>query len=231
MIRKGRIGDAEEIANIKIENWRKTYLNIFTDEYLNNLNLDNEIEKYKNNFENRNIIIYEKNKNVIAYCYYGRRKAMRLKEYTGEVFALYVKNDCQDRGVGTALLQEAIRDLSKTNKKIILWCAKENYRAIKFYKNNGLKMLGKATENIGGKDVEKTALGLDLEKEKVYNLKKSANYIENEENLAIYTNPDLIFLKGETKNWFKEIIEHKKDSNIPQKFLEYLLNKDAIEQS
>lgn len=231
MIRAGRIEDADTIANIKIDNWRKTYLNIFPDEYLRSLDLEIEIEKYKNSFNNRNVITYEKEGKIIAYCYYGESKDKYLEEYTGEIFALYVKNDCQDRGVGTALLQEAIKDLSKSNKKIFLWCAKENNRAIKFYKKNGLEILGKDTENIGGKDVKKVALGLDLEKEKNYSLKKSANYIENDESLAIYTNPDLIFLKGETRDWFKEIINHKKDSRIPQKFVEYLIGKGAIEQS
>ena len=32
MIRNGREDDAKKIARIKIDNWRKTYLNIFPDE-------------------------------------------------------------------------------------------------------------------------------------------------------------------------------------------------------
>ena len=54
-------------------------------------------------------------------------------------------------------------------------------------------------------------------------------YIENEKNIAIYTNPDLIFLKDEPREWFKQIINNDKTENIPQKFIDYLVKKDVIE--
>ncbi len=164
MIRKGKKEDAQKIARIKIDNWRKTYANIFPDELLAKLQLNNEIKKYLDNLKNRNVIIYEKDEEPIAYCYYGNQKRSKLNEYGGEIFALYVKNECQERGVGTKLLQDAIRELSKENKKILLWCAKQNARAISFYKKNGFEIISEETENIGGKDVEKVALGINLEK-------------------------------------------------------------------
>ena len=71
MIREGKVEDAEKIARIKIDNWRKTYLNIFPDELLKNLEINNEIEKCLRNLKNRNVIVYEKDGKVIAYCYYG----------------------------------------------------------------------------------------------------------------------------------------------------------------
>ena len=270
MIRNGKEEDAGTIAKIKIDNWRKTYLNIFPDEFLNNLEINNEKDKYLKNLKNRNVIIYEKEEEPIAYCYYGKRNNTDFQDYGGEVFALYVKNDCQEHGIGTKLLQYAIKDLSKQYKKILLWCAKENYRAISFYKKNGLSIIGEETENIGGKDVEKVALGISINWEEnkdeqenlkdrsshliklnkiieenakavndengveilnnvnLYELKRTANYIENEENVAIYANPDLIFFKNEPRKWFKQIINCEKISNIPQKFINYLIKKDVI---
>lgn len=259
MIRDGIKEDCEKIAVLKIDNWRKTYSKIFPEDFLNNLNLDKEKEKYLNNLKNKNVIIYEKEKEPIAYCYYGENT--KYKDYQGEVFALYVKNNCQERGIGTKLLQYAIKDLANKSKKIFLWCAKENTRAISFYQKNGFKIIGEEIENIGGKNVEKVALGISLQdgevqenksqndeiNEKIlkckasreqvrdtaennlYNLKRSANYIENEQCMAIYANPDLIFLKDEPRNWFMQIINHKKISDIPRKFIDYLLKKDVIE--
>ena len=251
MIRDGVKEDAGKIARLKIDNWRKTYSKIFPEDFLNNLDLTKEKEKYLNNLKNKNVIIYEKAEEPIAYCYYGENA--KFKDYEGEVFALYVENNCQEHGVGTKLLQYAIKDLAKKSKKIFLWCAKENTRAISFYKKNGFKIIGEEIENIGGKNVEKVALGISLEDEKIreyksesdkinekdktetpdknnsYNLKKSANYIENEQSMAIYANPDLIFLKDEPRNWFTQIINHEKISNIPKNFIDYLLKKEIIE--
>ena len=239
MIRDGIKEDAEIIAKIKIDNWRKTYSKIFPEDFLNNLDVTKEKEKYLNNLKNKNIIIYEKEEKPIAYCYYGKSENTKFKDYEGEVFALYVENNCQEHGVGTKLLQYAIKDLAKESKKIFLWCAKENTRAISFYKKNGFKIIGEEIENIGGKNVEKVALGISLEDEKTetpdknnsYNLKKSANYIENEQSMAIYANPDLIFLKDEPRNWFMQIINHEKISNIPKNFIDYLLKKEIIEKN
>ncbi len=251
MIRDGIKEDAGKIARLKIDNWRKTYSKIFPEDFLNNLDLTKEKEKYLNNLKNKNVIIYEKAEEPIAYCYYGENA--KFKDYEGEVFALYVENNCQEHGIGTKLLQYAIKDLAKKSKKIFLWCAKENTRAISFYKKNGFKIIGEEIENIGGKNVEKVALGISLEDEKIreyksesdkinekdktetpdknnsYNLKKSANYIENEQSMAIYANPDLIFLKDEPRNWFTQIINHEKISNIPKNFIDYLLKKEIIE--
>ena len=36
------------------------------------------------------------------------KKENNLNDYTGEIFAIYVKSECQEKGVGTVLLQEAI---------------------------------------------------------------------------------------------------------------------------
>ena len=269
MIRDGIKEDAEKIAKIKIDNWRKTYSKIFPEDFLNNLDVTKEKEKYLNNLKNKNIIIYEKEEKPIAYCYYGKSENTKFKDYEGEVFALYVENNCQEHGVGTKLLQYAIKDLAKKSKKIFLWCAKENTRAISFYKKNGFKIIGEEIENIGGKNVEKVALGISLEDEKIqeykserekinekikedkssekqakneekaekiyinnsYNLKKSASYIENEQSMAIYANPDLIFLKDEPRNWFTQIINHKIISDIPKNFIDYLLKKEIIEKN
>ena len=278
MIRDGIKEDSEKIAILKIDNWRKTYSKIFPEDFLNNLSLTKEKEKYLNNLKNKNVIIYEKEKEPIAYCYYGENT--KYKDYQGEVFALYVKNNCQERGIGTKLLQYAIKDLANKSNKIFLWCAKENTRAISFYQKNGFKIIGEEIENIGGKNVEKVALGINAEADKfqgnkseydklneknkennsedngineqilkdkysgeqvrdvvekncesnIYILKKSVNYIENEQCMAIYANPDLIFLKDEPRNWFMQIINHKKIIDIPKKFINYLLKKEIIEK-
>lgn len=231
MIRQGKKEDAQKIAKIKIDNWRKTYLNIFSDDFLENLELNQETKKYINNLENKNVLVYE-TQEPIAYCYYGNRaETNTFPDYEAEIFALYVKNDCQEHGVGTKLLQYAINDLSKNNNKILLWCAKENTRAISFYQKNGLEIIGETTENVGGKTLVKVALGISTKEEKpiCYRLKKSANYIENENSIALYANPDLIFLNDKPRSWFKRIINQEEISDIPQKFVNYLLEKDVIE--
>ena len=51
MIRDGMKEDSEKIARLKIDNWRKTYSKIFPEDFLNNLSLTKEKEKYLNNLK------------------------------------------------------------------------------------------------------------------------------------------------------------------------------------
>ena len=51
MIRNGIKEDAGKIARLKIDNWRKTYSKIFPEDFLNNLDLTKEKEKYLNNLK------------------------------------------------------------------------------------------------------------------------------------------------------------------------------------
>ena len=53
MIRKGNARDAETIASIKIDTWRKTYLNIFPDSILDNLDVKQETQRYLQNLKDR----------------------------------------------------------------------------------------------------------------------------------------------------------------------------------
>ena len=74
MIRNGSTTDAETIANIKIDTWRKTYLNIFPDSLLNNLDVKQETQKYLQNLKDRQVLVYEEAGRIIGYCYFGERR-------------------------------------------------------------------------------------------------------------------------------------------------------------
>ena len=68
-----------------------------------------------------------------------------------------------------------------------------------------------------------------INKDKILDF-QNLRFIENNENIAIYTNPDLIFLKEEPRIWFKKIIGHGELSKVPQKFINYLMQKEVIEE-
>ncbi|HHX30401.1 MAG TPA: GNAT family N-acetyltransferase, partial [Clostridiaceae bacterium] len=62
-------------------------------------------------------------------------------EYTpsaraGEIMALYLLRDFQDRGLGFQLMKAAMEELNKM-PQIILWVLEGNERAIRFYESLG----------------------------------------------------------------------------------------------
>lgn len=60
------------------------------------------------------------------------------KEEVGHIHELVIRPDFQDKGIGSALLQEGINYISSKNKKEVdLWVGATNHKAIEFYKKAG----------------------------------------------------------------------------------------------
>lgn len=64
-------------------------------------------------------------------------------KYDSELVSLCIKPSEKGKGIGTELFKETAKELLKNHKKnMIIWCFKDNEKAIKFY------------EGLGGKNVE-----------------------------------------------------------------------------
>ena len=68
IIRTATTNEAEEIAKIKIEGWQTAYRGIIDDKFLDNMDINEELEKRKNNIED--IIVAELNNEIVGFCLY-----------------------------------------------------------------------------------------------------------------------------------------------------------------
>ena len=133
IIRYNVIEDQSQMAKIKIDVWRETYKNIIDDEYLNNLDLKKQTQKYFRSFDEYKdrVLVAVKNKEILGYsCFDAKTNSVK---YDSELVSIYIKD--RNRGIGTALFNETVKELLSKNKKtMIIWCLKENKNAINFYK-------------------------------------------------------------------------------------------------
>lgn len=165
IIRKARTEDAEAIADIKITGWQTAYRGIIDDDFLDNMNINEEIEKRKNNIKNgANIIVAELDNEIVGFCLY--RDYIKNQEDNldadCEISSLYVKPELKRKGIGKKLMNYVIDDLkSKEKKKMILGCLKDNYPSRAFYEKMGGKVL----------KTEKIAFGNKEYEEKIYEYK------------------------------------------------------------
>lgn len=165
IIRKARTEDAEAIANIKISGWQTAYKGIIEDDFLDNMNINEEIEKRKKNIKNgADIIVAELDNEIVGFCLY--RDYIKNQEENldadCEISSLYVKTELKRKGIGKKLMNYVINDLkSKRKKKMILGCLKDNYPSRAFYEKMGGKVL----------KTEKIAFGNKEYEEKIYEYK------------------------------------------------------------
>ena len=163
IIRYNVIEDQSQMAKIKIDVWRETYKNIIDDEYLNNLDLKKQTQKYFRSFDEYKdrVLVAVKNKEILGYsCFDAKTNSVK---YDSELVSIYIKD--RNRGIGTALFNETVKELLSKNKKtMIIWCLKENKNAINFYKKLGGVITESKQAKIGDKYYEEYGFFFDLKK-------------------------------------------------------------------
>ncbi len=165
-IRLNTIEDQAAMAKIKVDSWRHTYKDIIDEKYLSSLDYETQTEKYIDSFEEykRSVLVaeHQKTKEVVGYSCFTTEE----NEYAdSELISLYLDPKHLRKGIGSCLLRETIKELKKYNKKtMIVWCLKDNKKAIKFYeKLGGIKTHTKMAK-IGTKIYQEDGFIFDISK-------------------------------------------------------------------
>lgn len=162
IIRFNKIEDQSQMAKIKIDNWREVYKNIIDQKYLDDFDYDNQTQKYYRSFEEyeNRVLVATRKKEVLGYACFTEKNDVL---YDSELVSLYIKE--KGRGIGTTLFNETVKELISRNKKsMIVWCLKDNSRAIRFYKKMGGKQQEEKNAQIGNKKYKEIGFYFDLKK-------------------------------------------------------------------
>ena len=121
------------------KSWQETYTGLIDQEYLtNHQTLEKSLLTAHRSPDN--IVVAKDGDQVIGFAAYGAYRDDTLPGH-GEVYALYVLQAYQRQGVGFALMNAALEQLS-TYERIALWVLDGNEKAISFYKRYGFRFDG-----------------------------------------------------------------------------------------
>lgn len=178
IIRKNELKDQKQIIKMKLDRHQKVHDAPLNFKNINSLTHKEQAENYINSYEDfKNLVLVAARGNeILGYSYYELKDAEN--KYDAELVELFVKSSEMNRGIGTALFNETVKELLAQKKKnMITWCLKESEstdnkitQAI-FY------------ENLGGKQVETKEIKIE---NKVY---QSCGYyfdleeVENQEGI------------------------------------------------
>lgn len=105
IIRKATLNDAAGIAKVHVDSWRSTYRGIVSDDFLSSLSYENREERWKNfmsnNEEQQYLFVAEEGK-FVGFASGGQNRT-DVNDYIGELFAIYILEDFQKKGIGRAL--------------------------------------------------------------------------------------------------------------------------------
>lgn len=126
-IRKARLSDLDRVTEIE---W-----SVFNSDQLSRQSLRRYMQ-----VPSAGMIVAEENKTITGYALVGLRKGSKI----GRLYSIAVDKSCGKRGVGRLLL-DASEQLAKKRKCTLfaLEVRADNPRAIKLYKKNGYRLIGR----------------------------------------------------------------------------------------
>ena len=157
--------DLKVVAEIVVNGWKSAYRGIIDDDFLDSLNANDAYQRMLKNYQENGFVVAEIDNEVVGFCRYTLENLFS-KEYTeidGEISAIYVKPELKRNGIGRKLFEYVFKEFKKNgNKKIILWCLKENYPSRAFYEKMGGILCGKSSIMRGGKEYKEVGFQFNI---------------------------------------------------------------------
>ncbi|MEN6351338.1 MAG: GNAT family N-acetyltransferase, partial [Syntrophomonas sp.] len=114
-IREAAADDVPAIARVTVDTWKTAYRGIVDDGYLDNLTYE-EREKGWRQFPFHDSFAYvaeDEAQNIIGFAAAGPEREGN-PEYRGELYAFYIYQEEQNKGVGKALFLSVLRKLEES---------------------------------------------------------------------------------------------------------------------
>lgn len=160
-IRKTAPGDGQGIANVHINSWKTTYKGIISDDYLNSMDFEKRAESWEKIIESGdglNFIAQNESGEIVGFASGGQEQTDDPK-YKGEVYAIYILESHQRKGLGKKLIKPVIEGLiNRDFPNLVIWALEEN-ACRSFYESLGGKIVNKKPILISGSPLVEVAYG------------------------------------------------------------------------
>jgi ribosomal protein S18 acetylase RimI-like enzyme len=145
-IRPARLEDVPELARIQVDTWRSTYKGLIDQNYLDSLSYSDKEQNLAKGISLNyptTVRLVALLDNVIAGFVIAGSKRGDDWPHTSEMYALYVAENVQGLGAGSALYKEAAEWLRHAGHSgMIIRVLKGNDKSIKFYGSRGARLIG-----------------------------------------------------------------------------------------
>jgi len=148
--------DVDAIATVRIRTWQAAYRGIMPQDYLDALTPAAEAARMRGRGVAPGNSVAERAGTVVAWSMvapYRDDDVPAPQPGCGELFAIYVLPEHQGAGVGRALLAYSLEQLGDL-RPVLLWVARDNAPARRFYERHGFRADGATqTYTVGGTEV------------------------------------------------------------------------------
>ncbi len=158
-IRTATENDAAAIAHVHVQSWRTTYAGIVPEEYLAALNEAERVPLWRD-WLSRDIRAYiaDLDGQIVGFISGGAIREP-VQTYDAELYAIYLLEQAQRQGIGTALLKELAESLlGQGFTSMIVWVLEKN-PSKHFYMRSGAQIVATKDIQIGGVTLSEISYG------------------------------------------------------------------------
>ncbi len=163
-IRTANPTDAAPIAKVHVDSWRTTYEGIVPAEYLANLSYSDRQSMWNDALTTdrpatSNFVAQTESGDVVGFASAGPERDGN-PTYQAELYAIYLLQERQNRGLGRRLVSAATHSLLQHGfTSMLLWVLEDNRPACRFYESLGGKLISRKTVTIGGANLQEVSYG------------------------------------------------------------------------
>ncbi len=165
MIREAQPADGKKLARIQVDTWKSTYCGLLPPEIIDRLSYRQSENKWEQVFRERDkssqsyaFVAAEKD-GPVGYVVGGPTRDAGM-DYGGEIYAIYVLESFQGRGLGALLLKTAVQRMIETElDSMVIWVLKGNEGAAGFYERHDGKRIAERIIGLAGFECRVIAYG------------------------------------------------------------------------
>ncbi|CQR48322.1 Mycothiol acetyltransferase [Paraliobacillus sp. PM-2] len=162
-IRVASTEDYAAIAKVHVDSWRETYHHIVPHSYLDQLSyVEKETLWQKILASGAKVYVAENDcGQIVGFANGGKERTGDYPRYQAEIYAIYILQSYQNKGIGKALIQRVTTNLKEQQLNgVLLWVLADN-PSVGFYQGIGGKKVDEEEITIGGKQLIEVAYGWD----------------------------------------------------------------------
>ena len=167
-LRVATVADVDSIARLHLASWRSAYHGIVPDAFLEGVTLRSRLVRWERALSaeespGTETIVAVDGTAILGVCSFGPRR-QPPSSTTGEIYALHVAPAVRRGGLGTILLDDAVRRLVEREFRwAFLWVLRENTNARRFYESRGWSLAGEEwVEERDGYAIPEVGYSIDL---------------------------------------------------------------------
>ncbi len=159
-IRDATTSDASAMARARVDTWRVAYRGIIATDFLDALSYADSEDRFRNTMgvsaPDEEFMVAENTESVIGFVIFGPERAVAARD-RGEIYAIYVRPECQGNGIGLMLMQAAAERLIEHGiRSLTIWTL-EKGQSRQFYEHLGGRLASSKLAYIGGVGYEHVA--------------------------------------------------------------------------